>query len=42
MNKYFKNSTKRTVISMLSIAITLCLLLSLLFPGKAFNEATRM
>lgn len=37
MNTYFKKSTKRSVISMLSIAITLCLLFSLLFPGKAVN-----
>lgn len=42
MNKYFKKSTKRSVISMLSIAITLCLLFSLLFPGKAVNAAPRM
>lgn len=42
MNKYFKKSTKRSVISILSIAITLCLLFSLLFPGKAVNAAPRM
>lgn len=42
MNKYFKKSTKRSVISMPSIAITLCLLFSLLFPGKAVNAAPRM
>ena len=42
MNKYFKKSTKRSVISMLSIAITLCLLFSLLFPGKAVNAAPRL
>lgn len=42
MNTYFKKSTKRSVISMLSIAITLCLLFSLLFPGKAVNAAPRM
>ena len=40
MNKYFKKSTKRSVISMLSIAITLCLLFSLLFPGKAVNAVS--
>lgn len=42
MNTYFKKSTKRSVISMLSIAVTLCLLFSLLFPGKAVNAAPRM
>ena len=42
MNKYFKKSTKRSVISILSIARTLCLLFSLLFPGKAVNAAPRM
>ena len=42
MNTYFKKSTKRSVISMLSIAITLCLLFSLLFPGKAVNATPRM
>ena len=42
MNKYFKKSTKRSVISILSIAITLCLLFSLLFSGKAVNAAPRM
>ena len=41
MNKYFKKSTKRSVISMLSIAITLCLLFSLLFPGKAVQIRPR-
>ena len=34
MNKYFKKSTKRSVISILSIAITLCLLFSLLFQNS--------
>ena len=42
MNKYLKKSTKRSVISMLSIAITLCLLFSLLFPGRVVNAAPRV